>query len=142
MRFAEKMLLNAKYFGLVPYIQRDRQNNRCALGLVEEYSEILTNARNLPLPGKSCVELFPWVDTTYYPMPCNCDVWYNKSVIYSIIHLFNEHVMQGGTYPEAEPWTLERLADWIDSVDPTPRDAPTAARAEEPRSEPVLAQVL
>lgn len=48
-----------------------------------------------------------------------------------IIHLFNEHVMQGNPHIKVEPWSLEKLADWIESVDPTPREEPLSATVEE-----------
>jgi hypothetical protein len=121
MRFAEHMLLEAKVHGLTPYTRRDENDNRCALGLVEGDTPIRMYAEFK----------YPWicVEAVY---PCKCiDLLPCRRVMAIIAHLFNEHVMHGvttssvpiKTRPDAEPWTLERLADWIESVDPTPRVA-------------------
>ncbi len=39
-----------------------------------------------------------------------------------IVHLFNQHVIDGD-------WTIERLADWIESVDPTPKSVSSETAA-------------
>lgn len=118
MRYAEHMLLMSKVHGLVPYWRDDRKGNRCALGLVES-------------EGRCAEVIYPWIAETAAYLPCGCNYAlvsermpdYNSKVILTIVHLFNEHVMQGKIVsPEAEPWTMEQLADWIDSVDPTPRE--------------------
>lgn len=123
MRFAEKMLLNAKFYGLVAGIRHDGKGNRCAIGLVEE------NVNHRSFGGWAdtlAEELYPWVraDARY---PCE---HYSPAALNNITgviaHLFNEHVMQAQIfYLSASPWTLEKLADWIDSIDPTPREVPT-----------------
>jgi hypothetical protein len=135
MRFAEHMLLEANNYKLVPYNRCDSEGRRCALGLVEG------NQWNMTALYKGRLGMaeqkYPWLDiSTFMEMPCNCeqpayrfpsDVLerpYRAASV--IVHLFNEHVMRehggGQANPEAEPWTLERLADWIEAVDPTQRE--------------------
>jgi hypothetical protein len=127
MRFAEHMLLEANNYKLVPYNRCDSEGRRCALGLVESGDGRWGMAE----------QRYPWLDIfMFMEMPCNCeqpayrfpsDVLarpYRATSV--IVHLFNEHVMRehggGEANPEAEPWTLERLADWIEAVDPTQRE--------------------
>ncbi len=125
MRFAEHMMLEATHYKLAPYSRSDGGNERCALGLVqkEDYEQ---NAEHI----------YPWIKETITAIPCHCSMAYCNSgniphgvrvaAVMGIVHLFNEHVMQGGKQKEygicsdpCEPWTMEQLADWINSVDPT-----------------------
>lgn len=46
-----------------------------------------------------------------HPEPCDFIMLYPQTMI---VHLFNQHVIDGD-------WTIEQLADWIESIDPTPR---------------------
>jgi hypothetical protein len=115
MRFAEKMLLNAKFYPLVR-LARHWDGARCALGLVEE-GHICYGIADLVAE-----QLFPWISEVSLPYPCGCS-WHplcgsERAPVNAIIaQIFNEHVID-----RREPvWTLERLADWIDSIDPTPR---------------------
>lgn len=126
MKFAEHMLLEAKAHGLAPYVREDQEmGTRCALGLVES-------------GYNSAESLYPWLEKTLVAVsPCGCQIirgpWTVTEpplpVVALIAHIFNEHVARGvrgflgqvgGKYhPEADSWTMERLADWINSVDPT-----------------------
>lgn len=127
MRFAEHMLLEAKVHGLVPYARVDWKGDRCALGLVETRGDE-TWVRRAEIE-------YPWIREEISGFPCKCvsaNLWnffQGTHEAYltaeaAIAHLFNEHVMQGGKgNPGAEPWTMEKLADWIESVDPTPRES-------------------
>ena len=137
IRFAEHMLLEAKNHGLVPYVRADQFGNRCALGLIENHVEDKRFEK-----AEMAEMVYPWI-VNECVSPCNCpyinfigsyDPEPPYEVVDIIIHLFNEHVMRqhggGRANPEAEPWTLERLADWIDSQDPTPRHAEPEAVAE------------
>lgn len=80
--------------------------------------------------GKRGIEVyntFPWLEITETELPCNCVgpaymLWLgnfqnerphkSKEVL---VHLFNQHVCDGD-------WTIDRLCEWLDSVDPTPRE--------------------
>jgi hypothetical protein len=108
--------------GLVPYTRADGNGNRCALGLINDGDDAAVGDYD-----NAAETQYPWIEG-HAPQPCNCkkiDLCLIQENISGIIaHLFNEHVMKerdGGLFhPNAEPWTMERLADWINSVDPTP----------------------
>jgi hypothetical protein len=139
LRMAEHMLLEAKVHGLVPYTRCDDGDNRCALGLVKT--------------GDECAEeVYPWLgQAPGVAFPCECNppkvnsilcgalsLEYYDSISAFIVHLFNEHVMQGGKCnPGAAPWTMERLADWSDSVDPTPREPQESSPCEAEQSDTI-----
>ncbi len=134
MRFAEHMLLNAKIYPLTAYTRRADDGARCALGLVETTD---------PYAHAEC--LYPWLESHEINYPCDCFKYGhipfpmdNMNIV--IVHLFNQHVMQGkhsaldylhcllnGTYQQIKqikinkpvPWTLEQLADFIEANDPT-----------------------
>jgi hypothetical protein len=135
MKFAETMLLNAKFHGLLAYKRIDANDNRCALGLVEQQTPSAYMMSN-------CAEsMFPWLwNSCNQPCDCMCDRHTSliqgapTKVVQIIAHVFNEHVMKnhggGINCPEAAQWTIEQLADWINSVDPTPVEIPTETPAE------------
>lgn len=53
----------------------------------------------------------------YATYPCGCCLALPASSILTVIaQTFNNHVMGNRT------WTIDRLAQWVDSIDPTPRD--------------------
>jgi hypothetical protein len=124
MRFAEHMLLESTCHTLRGYQRIHPDGARCALGLVEE-------------PGGAAAErLYPWIDVVERRLPCECDDGKTRRVSGLIAHLFNRHVRgrdwkatpAGGRTESAEPsgkqpWTLDRLAEWIDSVDPAAKKA-------------------
>jgi hypothetical protein len=125
MRFAEHMLLESTNYTLKPYLRHQVNGARCAVGLVEK-----DGSKNETAERK-----YPWIGRTMARRPCDCKhVEGGPYAIIAIVHLFNEHVARGVkgalgcvggvSYPDAEPWTMDRLAQWIDSVDPTPRSEP------------------
>ncbi len=81
-------------------------------------------------------------------LPCDCDTtkqimcggaimgWFDTrwTKLNTLVHLFNYHVMT------TKDWTIEQLCDWVDSVDPAPREVPMEATVEEiiPHEVPVL----
>ena len=141
MRFAEHMMLEATHYKLAPYCRNDNQEHRCALGLVEGEDY-----------GNYAEHIYPWIMETITVIPCSCSMAYCNSgnvphgvrvpVTMGIVHLFNEHVMQGGKQKEygicsdpCEPWTMEQLADWINSVDPTPDQPDDQKEKQQPEEE-------
>ena len=59
--------------------------------------------------------VFGWLHSSLQrEAPCGCH--YRSNVGSIVVHLFDNH--------EKSEWTLERIADWLDSVDPTPREVP------------------
>lgn len=112
MRAHEKMLLNSTFMKAVPYVRNDGLGGGCALGMIDD-----ENAR--------AFTLYPFL-ARKAELPCQCvggDIYSDYRTMlkgeHVIAHLFNEHVMQGGKCPSAEPWTMERLADHIKSIDTT-----------------------
>jgi len=72
---------------------------------------------------------YPWV---YQKMdgPCGCSDQYNFSlekpaVTHIIAHIFDEHIFG------AKDWTLERLVDWVRSVEPEEKTEATVLTDEE-----------
>lgn len=142
MKFAEHMLLSAKVYKLAAYHRID-EDARCALGLVQGDT------------GDNAECIYPWIAHNMAPCPCQCKrPFCNGGHVYDnrigtigtiIVHLFNEHVMQGGlqaqlSEDECPPWTMEQLADWIESVDPTEKQPDPLDPAKEiplePKEEP------
>lgn len=114
MRFAEKMMANAKSDNLMPYSRHNYDDQHCALGLVEKHG---TNNHQM------AETFYPWLKNKPTEIPCFCVINTPKdSIAWLIAHLFNEHVMQGGQEnPGASKWSMKRLAAYIDGIDPTPR---------------------
>lgn len=135
MRFAEEMMLNSTRYPFTAYMYRDPNNDsRCALGLVngdgDYYDDMSWSAK------------YPWLTRVVVGPPCNCPL-FESPVSILIAHLFNEHVMQGknirGLHPirqTVETWSLEKLADWINLVDPTHPEVQVAEQHAEPVAEP------
>jgi hypothetical protein len=134
MRAAEAMRLGF-IGGLKPVagVRYDGRGGGCALGAIQAAHGV-----NLEkyLDGVCSVErYYPWLrepvrlprTTSYGPEGSRV------SGVTAIASLFNQHVM-------ADPptMTIEELADWIESVDPTPR---TQEVAPEAVTEPVHQQV-
>jgi len=67
------------------------------------------------------ISVWPWTTKTKTTYPCGCDRWLEIDPVSSIIeHLFDRHV-DGVVYTQLTKWTLEKLCDWVRSVDPTPK---------------------
>lgn len=120
MRFAEKMLEAAKTHELVAGVRHDKDGRRCALGLVEGEGSLHPSYQCYyeASEDETAENLYPWITQSPLPYPCDCPCacFGAISANYLIAHIFNEHVMEGKT------WTLEQLAVWIDSIDPTTKD--------------------
>jgi hypothetical protein len=118
MRLAEKMLLNSSFYQLAEGIRHNHLGQRCALGLVEEDVKVRDGILWSGKDGRAEV-LYPWIAEVMVDYPCNCGRYHpcgpRAQAVSVIAQIFNIHVMGDKT------WTLERLADWIESVDPTPR---------------------
>ena len=115
MRAAEAMILGSTLIRGVPYTTDDSHGGGCALGMIGaatgrqggwwmDHSKLWSTIQKIPCP---CVSAFGL--TTPFGgrvVPCAG----------AVAHLYNEHVHGDHT------WTLEQLADWVESVDPTPRE--------------------
>lgn len=114
MRVSEAIMAGSMLLKSSPRVRNDGCGFGCALGMAEA-------ALGIGEPSTSGVlsaleRCHPWLEDRA-ASPCACPVTgFGFSMINCwIAHVFNEHVMGDGT------WTLERLCDWVDSVDPTPR---------------------
>jgi hypothetical protein len=124
MRAHEKMLLNSKLMRARPHGRHFDPDEGCALGMIEG-----PGICGLGYTARSQMAevQYPWLMYGFEP-PCQCigehlipqyrsDNGKPKAKAI-IVHLFNEHVMQS-CLAYREPWTMERLADYIKSIDPT-----------------------
>lgn len=59
---------------------------------------------------------WPWTDIKQVLLPC-CESSSKVTVTEVIIHIFDNHIMSYNL--GCKKWTLEQLADWVKSVDPT-----------------------
>lgn len=109
----------------------------CAIGMA-----LVAADADAFLRAKSAIaaENWPWVLTTRFLLyPCECGNAHrgplagqiDVSTLVIIGHLFDHHVMNDFDYIY-QRWSLERLCDWVRSVDPTlTLAAPTEAREAE-----------
>ena len=129
MRLSEALLLGSKILKPLPYLRygvtsegKIDYTKGCALGMMQHAlgtGDTYIEWDNLHL-AKSVVS------------PCECagdkDIYLRIGSAAAIVgHLFNEHVCtkeEGGKLkcPDAKPWTIEQLADWIESIDTTPKE--------------------
>lgn len=86
----------------------------CALGMAE-------NA----MGGESAESVHEWLNVDATVGPCGCKLPYFATLTTCIAHTFNEHVHGDKT------WTLERLVDWVRSVEP---NEPEECPAQQPSS--------
>ena len=82
-----------------------------------------------------------WLTNEIREKLCNCWYWqlhpgfFIGTYSQAIAHIFDAHVMQDlqaiGSEQHCEPWTMERLIDWVRSVEPqeSPAEAEPATPA-------------
>jgi len=146
MRASEALMAGSLLIKARPYLAYG-DGDGCALGMI--HAGALGVASFSEKNYNALIGSYPWMREIAADKPCNClpeddDRLRNDlraggrhGMVGLIAHLFNEHVMagrnrgRGGVMdgatphcPNAEPWTLERLAQWIESVDPTPKELP------------------
>src|SRR5260370_38229293 len=118
MRFSEAMMLGSKVIKPLAYSKGDDQGSGCVLGMAE-FAVGRTNWGGY-FDEKAAENVWPWLTEAISVTPCGChyykqcgtSIFQITAKISTIVHLFNEHVMQ------RQDWTMERLADWIRSVEP------------------------
>lgn len=75
---------------------------------------------------------WPWVGkVTVHTLPCTCTgkTYEDFRIHQALAHLWDRHVMDGdGQAQQADPWTFERITEWVRSIEPPdqPADAPQA----------------
>lgn len=130
MKLSEAMMIGSVMIKWVAGTRDNEEGGGCALGMADK------------AVGRNCSTLYAWsIKPNHYLLPCdckgdelllgNCMNGFAKPHIEStaqgvITHLFNYHVMTKGD------WTLERLVDWVHSIEPveTIEDQPEAEAEE------------
>lgn len=122
MRMSTALMLGSLLLKAKPFVV-DNGTEGCAMGMILR-------------AGGSWAAINKPVD---FPIPCNCDrnsdIHLGKDAYGALImaHLFNHHVMTPSKlFPNAEPWTLEHLATWLDTIDPEIHDNLDAIVGEHP----------
>ncbi len=117
MRASEALMIGSLQLKAMPYTVNDRQGNGCAIGMMN-----IANGRCMFF---AIDEDYSWF-WSVVELPCNC--YKSGTALGAMVHLFNEHVCRGimfprllDSYPDADRWTIEQLADWLEKVDPTPK---------------------
>jgi hypothetical protein len=119
MRAGEALMIGSLQLRPRPFVIDDKNGRGCAIGMMN-----IANGKN---SEDFITVLYPWMGNLV-EMPCGhgCGP---ATVCGAMVHLFNEHVCTDmadeytfRAFPGAEKWTLEQLADWLESVDPTPRE--------------------
>ncbi len=121
MRASEALMIGSLHLKAVPFQVDDGNGNGCAIGMI--------NLANGYDTFSDLCQSYPWM--AKWPtdnMPCNCYSNHFANFVALMVHLFNEHVCKGigstrcgHAFPDADKWTLEQLADWLELIDPTPK---------------------
>lgn len=120
MRLAEAIRLGSLVLKPVPGLFDDRDGGGCALGM-GNYS--ISGQASDEFGVGALEKAYPWINIQQVPVPCDCGInhWFERkaSVATAIAIVFNTHVCGDHT------WTIDRLCQWVDSIDPTPRETQT-----------------
>ncbi|SRR6266566_3868700 len=141
MRASEAMLLGSTIIRPVMGKQNDGRGGGCALGMIAAaHNERYFSLYSFSLVNGSSLSQYWWMwDKSGLSLPCDCKEerlmgdsgqWGLRSdmegcAVLELVHLFNYHVMTRGD------WNLERLAEWLDSVDPNFREKVVEVKQEE-----------
>jgi SRSO17 transposase len=135
MKISEAMLLGSTMIQPVAGVHLDTFNSAgCAMGMV-----------NIAAPSL-WKELGHRCRITQVKTPCDCTVGFisrmqrgpvyrANNLMMTIVHLFNDHVMT------KKDWTLDRLIEWVASVEPAdPGETVTERASEETRCAELVAR--
>src|ERR1700687_528175 len=132
MRAAEAIRLGSLMIKPVAGTRNDGNGGGCAIGM-GNFS--LTGDAGNGADMHTCrawERRFSWVTKSVFTqLPCSCDSQMvvgsicritarscvEASPIMAMVHLFNYHVCT------VKDWTIDRLCEWFNSIDPTPRDS-------------------
>lgn len=138
MRASEALIAGSMLIKPMGYFRGNVGDSKgCALGMI---SAALGDKNHYGYEGLRRAENdFPWMREVMVKLPCGCDKddLYSSDVVGAIVHIFNEHVMQGHVdedlstaykpifqkYFPKDSWTIEQLADFIEQNDPTPKES-------------------
>lgn len=123
MRAAEALRLGSlvmePLFGQCVFNSED-DGMGCAIGMINKANGVPARRNH----AHTMVVEYPWMRNLTSEIPCKCPSSHTGETIVSVLaHVFNMHVAPGRP---AYVWnvvtlTIDQLADWLDSVDPTPR---------------------
>jgi hypothetical protein len=148
MRVAEAIRLGSLVMRPVCGNMNDRMGGGCALGMA-------FLALGKPI-GRQIADEYPWMGEpkSLHDLPCSCSL--DKPIMLSggryynpeygpyhapigtnvlVVHLFNYHVCT------TKDWTIDRLCEWLDSVDPTPRETESLTEQTEAEVHQTLKEV-
>lgn len=132
MRVGEALMLGSTLLKPLAGQFDDGEGSGCALGMIHK---AVGGTRANYLPGLGLWAIFPWIAQRPAKLPCDCKgakvmgsgcdmvsrEHTEQTVSNVIVHLFNQHVCNN------QDWSIERLADWIEQLDPTPHEVPADA---------------
>lgn len=125
MRLSEAIRLGSLTIKPIPYKISDGNGGGCALGMAQVAigTSLLRNE-------------WPWMTERFINVPCSCVSYKQHDYIDKVsffpiringdivVHLFNEHVMEIGD------WTLDKLCEWIASVEPKEAESEAVSEPE------------
>ena len=128
MRAAEALMLGSLTVKPVQGHLHDGRDGGCALGMINAAVSTLSDQN-------AWRHVFPWMAEygSGFNLPCGC-AGKEPNVESVVIHLFDVHVTgnkcpdpmcpcQIGLLHERPTWSIAKLAEWLESVDPTPRES-------------------
>jgi hypothetical protein len=129
MRLSEAIALGRVLVRPAARAEYHHDESGCARGMALE--AVGARVHNLSVCNFEVFErLWPWTTKTLALWPCSCESDGTRwSISVWITHFFDEHVMQFCGDRKIELWTMERLIDWVASVEPADVPTPTDALA-------------
>lgn len=97
----------------------------CAIGMAIKALGLPTRT-DLGVNYNALFVNWPWTERADLPKPCDCAVAAGEPVYVSIYHIFDSHI-----FDPYYDWTLDQLCQWVDSVDPTPKETVEESQAVE-----------
>lgn len=117
MRVSEALMLGSTLLKPKTKLFDDDHGSGCALGMI---NRALGGTSTNQVPLMSIV----WLTDSRVKSPCCCYPR-EQNVRDTVIHLFDDHFAS-----LTDPWSIDRIAQWLESVDPTPRETPQLREAE------------
>ena len=118
MRLSDAIALGRTLIKSVPYYRNDTNGGGCALGMAD-----------VAIGSTDSLNHYPWTcaEGSKFDLPCGCEkvILNHQWASRIIVHIFNEHVHGDGD------WTLDRLIDWVRSVEPIEPNEQQAEQVEE-----------
>lgn len=124
MKASEALMLGSTLLKPMSGVTNDGNGNGCAIGMIaaamgKTYLVHMSPPADLDrtIEGLEKILVLPWMSKQVV-FPCGCP--HRADVIGALIHVFDIHVCQGHS-----GWTLERLADWLKTIEPQEQEETT-----------------